>query len=62
MFKAEFICECGFCFEETFQQTEAIKLEDLERLYIRCPRCGEEARVHSFKPSGEKGRRQLDWS
>ena len=43
MFKAECICNCGFSFQERFQETEAIKAEDLQGFYVGCPRCGEEA-------------------
>ena len=62
MFKAEFICKCGFSFQETFQETEVIKAEDLEGFYVRCARCGEEAQAHSFGPVEDKGWRHRDWS
>ena len=62
MFKAEFICNCGFSFQETFQGTEVIKAEDLQGFYVRCPRCGEEAYAYSFGPAADKGRRYWDWS
>ncbi len=62
MFKAEFLCNCGCSFEETFQETEVIKAEDLQGFYARCPRCGEEAHAYSFEPAEDKGRRRRDWS
>jgi hypothetical protein len=62
MFKAKFICNCGFSFQETFQEAEVIKAEDLQGFYARCPRCGEEAYAHSFEPAEDKGRRHRDWS
>jgi hypothetical protein len=62
MFKAEFICNCGFSFQETFQDTEVIKAEDLQGFYVRCPRCGEEAYAHSFGPAEDNGRRHRDGS
>jgi hypothetical protein len=54
MFKAEFICKCGFSFQETFQEMEVIKAEDLEGLFVGCPQCVEEAQAHSFRPLEDK--------
>ncbi len=62
MFKAGFICTCGFSFEEIFQEREVIKAEDVQGFYVRCPRCGEEAQAHSFGMGEAKGRRHRDWS
>jgi hypothetical protein len=60
MIRAEFHCTCGFIFQETLLETEASKAEDFERLYVRCPRCGEEATLRSLDRVGVKGRRQRD--
>jgi hypothetical protein len=62
MFKAEFICNCGFSFQETFQNMEVIKAEDIRGFYVRCPRCGEEAYAHSFEPAEDNGRPHRDES
>jgi len=43
MFDAEFVCSCEFTFKEHFLETEVSQVQDLEKFYIRCPRCGEEA-------------------
>ena len=43
MFNTECICNCGFSFQERFQETEAIKAGDPQGFYVGCPRCGEEA-------------------
>jgi hypothetical protein len=55
MIKAEFACLCGFTFQEALLETEVSKEEDFERVYVRCPRCGEEAVLRSLGRSGEKG-------
>jgi phage terminase large subunit GpA-like protein len=58
MVKAEFLCNCGFTFEETFHESEVSKTEDFDRFYVRCPRCGEEASLGSWGRIAEKGDRQ----
>jgi predicted RNA-binding Zn-ribbon protein involved in translation (DUF1610 family) len=63
MIRAEFACPCGFIFQESLLETEVSKEEDFDRLYVRCPRCGEEAVLRSLGRSGEKGiRRRRDAS
>ncbi len=62
MFDAEFVCACGFTFKEHFLETEVSQVEDLEKFYIRCPRCGEEASPRSLQLAPEKQSRRRDWS
>jgi hypothetical protein len=62
MFAAEFVCACGFTFKEHFLETEVSQVEDLEKFYIRCPRCGEEASPRSLQLAPEKQSRRRDWS
>jgi hypothetical protein len=63
MVKAEFLCHCGFIFEETFHESEVSTTEDFERFYVRCPRCGEEASLRSWgKVPGKGGRYGKDFS
>jgi phage terminase large subunit GpA-like protein len=54
MIKAEFICPCGFRFEEVLHENEVSRTEDFERFYVRCPRCGEEASLRSWERGPEK--------
>ena len=37
MIKAEFICPCGFRFEDSLHESEVSRTEDFERFYVRCP-------------------------
>jgi phage terminase large subunit GpA-like protein len=53
MIRADFVCLCGFVFTENLQENEASKEEDLERFYVRCPRCGEEASLQSWERTAE---------
>ena len=62
MFDAEFVCACGFTFKEHFLDTEVSQVQDLEKFYIRCPRCGEEASPRSLQLAPEKQSRRRDWS
>jgi len=62
MFEAEFVCPCGFKFKEFFQETEITLAADLENLYVRCPRCGEEASLVSLQLAAERQFRRQDWS
>ncbi len=60
MIQAEFICVCGFVFQESLHETEVSKAEDFEKFYVRCPRCGEEATLRSLGMAEGKGRRTRD--
>jgi hypothetical protein len=63
MVQAEFLCYCGFIFEETFHESEVSTTEDFERFYVRCPRCGEEASLRSWgKVPGKGGGSGKDFS
>ena len=63
MIKAEFICTCGFIFEESLHENEVSRTEDFERFYVRCPRCGEEASLRSWERVPENSpRRKTDVS
>ncbi len=60
MIRAEFICPRGFVLQEYLHETEVSKAEDFEKFYVRCPRCGDEATLHSLGMAGGKGRRTRD--
>jgi len=61
MLEAEFICNCGFSFKESFLESEVSQASDLEDFYARCPRCGEEARPRDLRPAlGGQPRRRDD--
>ena len=62
MFEAEFVCTCGFKFKELFLDTEVSQESDLERIYVRCPCCGEEASPHSLQRAADNQTRRRDWS
>ena len=62
MFEAEFVCTCGFEFKELFLDTEVSQESDLKRIYVRCPRCGEEASPRSLQRAADKHTRRRDWS
>jgi hypothetical protein len=58
MVKAEFVCNCGFVFEENLHENEVSQTEDFDRFYVRCPRCGEQASLRSWGRVPEKTSRK----